>query len=229
MASFQIGRIKGRRKNFLPPIQGGRFRPYCVEVEQAAPLDDSTASDQGLTSESTSAPGSPLFDATERSSLSKRRDQGAAELRESSSVSSISSMLSLEPKKKPRPSHMDARTQEEIRLDLEKDPPLDPATQDDIVRRYRQVDQFIHAEGLYQCRYTDYMIELGRYALLFGLCLLFLWLRWYGVSGLFLGLFWHQLVFTAHDAGHVGITHNFVYDTVIGVAVTDFFGGLSIG
>lgn len=229
MTSFQIGRVEGRWKNFLPPIQGGRFRPYCVGAEQSAQSDHSTASDEDSASESTSAPGSPMFDAIEQSSLSRRTAHGVLGLRESSSVSSMSSGVSLEPTNKPKLSHMDSRTQAEIKLDLDKYPSLDPATQDDIVRRYRQLDQFIHAEGLYQCRYTDYMIETCRYALLFGLCLLFLRLGWYSVSGLFLGLFWHQLVFTAHDAGHMGITHDFLYDTVIGVVVADFFGGLSIG
>lgn len=229
MASFQIGRIEGRWKNFLPPIQGGRFRPYCIEAEQSAQLDDSITSDEDSASESSSAPGTPLFDATERSSLRRRRAHGGLGLLESSSVSSMSSVLSLEPTNKPKLSHMDARTQEEIKLDLDKYPALDPATQDDIVRRYRQLDQLIHAEGLYQCRYSDYMIEICRYAMLFGLCLLFLRLGWYSISGLFLGLFWHQLVFTAHDAGHMGITHDFVYDTVIGVVIADFLGGLSIG
>ncbi|KAI4120622.1 MAG: hypothetical protein LQ338_006882 [Usnochroma carphineum] len=229
MAFFQIGRIEGRWKNFLPPIQGGRFRPYRDEAENLAQLDDYPGSDQDSSSESSSAPGSPVFDAIERSDLSRRGSYGAPALRESSSVSSMSSAISLEPKKTPKLSHMDAWTQEEIELDLGKYPPLDAATQDDIVRRYRQLDQLIHMEGLYQCHYTDYIIEVCRYASLFTLCLLFLRLGWYSLSGLFLGLFWHQLVFTAHDAGHMGITHNFVYDTVIGVVVADFLGGLSLG
>lgn len=36
-------------------------------------------------------------------------------------------------------------------------------------------------------------------------------------------------MFTAHDAGHQGITHNFVVDTLIGMFVADFCCGLSIG
>ncbi|KAL9010520.1 MAG: hypothetical protein Q9173_004552 [Seirophora scorigena] len=228
MASFQIGRVEGRWKNFLPPIQGGRFRPYTIDTELLAVSDHWGGSNQDSDSETTSAPGTPIFDAAERSNLT-RSARGGRQLRESSSVSSMSSMSSLEQKSTPKLSHMDARTQEEIELDLTKYPPLDPTTQDDIVRRYRQLGQFIHAEGLYQCHYTDYMIEVCRYALLFSLCLMFLRLGWYSLSGLFLGLFWHQLVFTAHDAGHMGITHNFVYDTVIGVVIADFLGGLSLG
>jgi delta8-fatty-acid desaturase len=53
--------------------------------------------------------------------------------------------------------------------------------------------------------------------------------NWYCTSALFLGLMWHQLVFTAHDAGHMGITHDPVMDTTIGIIIADFIGGLSIG
>jgi len=36
-------------------------------------------------------------------------------------------------------------------------------------------------------------------------------------------------MFTAHDAGHLAITHNFVVDTLIGMFIADFCCGLSIG
>lgn len=39
----------------------------------------------------------------------------------------------------------------------------------------------------------------------------------------------HQIMFTAHDAGHRGITHNFVVDTLIGIFIGDLCCGLSIG
>lgn len=38
-----------------------------------------------------------------------------------------------------------------------------------------------------------------------------------------------QIMFTAHDAGHRGITGNFVADTLIGAFIADFCCGLSIG
>ncbi|KAL8774952.1 MAG: hypothetical protein Q9209_000431 [Squamulea sp. 1 TL-2023] len=232
MTAFQIGQIEGRWQNFLPPIQGGVFRRYSDQEQQLDGFDVCMESDQDTASESTSAPDSPLFDPVDRSSIPRCRLQETGWLRQSSSVSSMSSAESLEPlatKNSSKLSLLDARTQKEIGLDLHKYPPLDPVTQDDIVHRYRQLNQVIHAQGLYQCHYTDYLIEVYRYALLIGLCLFFLRLGWYASSGLFLGLFWHQLVFTAHDAGHMGITHNFICDTVIGVIVADFLGGLSLG
>ena len=36
-------------------------------------------------------------------------------------------------------------------------------------------------------------------------------------------------MFVAHDAGHLGITHNFIADTLIGMFVADLTCGLSIG
>ncbi|KAK5239968.1 hypothetical protein LTR16_011288, partial [Cryomyces antarcticus] len=68
-----------------------------------------------------------------------------------------------------------------------------------------------------------------RYAFLFAMFYYALKSGWYATSGLFLGLFWHQLVFTAHDAGHMGITHDFTTDTIIGIIIADFLGGLSLG
>ncbi|KAL8902055.1 MAG: hypothetical protein Q9192_000199 [Flavoplaca navasiana] len=232
MAAYQIGRIEGRWQNFLPPVQGGMFRAYSDQVQQLDRSHVLFESDRDTASESVSLPDSPIFDPADWSSSLRSRVPKSDWLHQSSSVSSMSSTESLEalePKSGPRLSLMDARTQREIDLDLDKYPSLDPATQDDIVRRYRQLGQIIQAQNLYQCDYKDYLIELVRYALLFATCLLCLRFGWYATSGLFLGLFWHQLVFTAHDAGHMGITHDFVYDTVIGVIVADFLGGLSLG
>lgn len=68
-----------------------------------------------------------------------------------------------------------------------------------------------------------------RYAGLFALFILTLRQGWYFVSACFLGLFWHQIMFTAHDAGHRGITRNITIDTMIGIFIADLCCGLSIG
>ena len=126
--------------------------------------------------------------------------------------------------------HLDVLTRKEIKLDLAKYPaPDDLVVQDAIVEKYRQLNERIKAEGLYECNYWAYAIEGVRYTLFFALMLLFLNWKWYISSAFFLGVFWHQLVFTAHDAGHMGITHNFQVDTVIGIFIADFLGGLSLG
>jgi delta8-fatty-acid desaturase len=125
-------------------------------------------------------------------------------------------------------SYLDAQTKEQIDLDLSKYPSLDLSTQDEVIRKYRELDQRLRAEGLYDCNYSAYAIETCRYVFLLSMMLLSLRLGWYGVSGMFLGCLWHQLVFTVHDAGHMGITHNFHVDTVIGIIIANFIGGLSV-
>ncbi|KAJ7932463.1 delta 8-sphingoloid desaturase protein [Mycena leptocephala] len=62
--------------------------------------------------------------------------------------------------------------------------------------------------------------RLLRYALLASLS---------AYAALFLGLFWQQLTFVAHDLGHVSVTHNWAIDRCLGILVADWIGGLSIG
>ena len=226
MTKYQIGRIEGRWKNFLPPIQGGAFRKIiepCAEIEEDQGQETSS-------SRSSTAPATPIFDMVgSQQELKDRRRHKASDLDEMSSISSASSLgsdLSILPGKL---SHMDAYTQEAINLDREKYPALDSATQDNIVREYRLLYDRIRSEGLFECNYTAYLLESCRYAFLFAMFLITLRAGWYGTSGLFLGMLWHQLVFTVHDAGHMGITHDFQIDTIIGILIADFIGGLSLG
>lgn len=202
----------------MPPIQGGKFRPY---VEGTSELEEDDDLDISPESEISRSP-SPIFDGTD--SKVRRRGNGTNKP-PSSSASSVSHVSDLDDGM----AYLDAQTKEQIDLDLAKYPSLDLATQDEIIQKYRLLDQRIRAEGLYDCNYTAYAIECCRYAFLFGMMLLFLRLGWYGMSGLFLGFLWHQLVFTVHDAGHMGITHNFTVDTLIGIVIANFIGGLSVG
>jgi delta8-fatty-acid desaturase len=222
MDRYQIGRIEGRWKNFLPPIQGGTFRSYCQGTDEAVDDEDDTSST------SSRAP-SPVFDNDD--SLMRQRRTRNTEVQRSPSMSSVSStsVTDGETVGVEGLSYLDARTKKELDLDLVKYPPLDSVTQDEIVAKYRVLNDKIRAEGLYNCNYTAYAIEVARYSFLFGMMLLTLHWGWYAISGFFLGCFWHQLVFTAHDAGHMGITHSFHGDTVIGIIIADYLGGLSLG
>lgn len=81
----------------------------------------------------------------------------------------------------------------------------------------------IRAEGLYQHNHTAYFFEIVQYLLLFSAP----W-GWYGTSVLFHDLFWHQLVISmAHDAGHMGMTHSFTIDTMIGIPIATFWEALA--
>ncbi|OTA99506.1 hypothetical protein M426DRAFT_16398 [Hypoxylon sp. CI-4A] len=222
MNRYRIGKIEGRWTNFLPPIQGGKFRPL---TDDENPGDDTEGCDSASTETSSghgSRDPSPVFDDTEPT-IRKRR--GADGLPSSTSTLSVSSV---EPDDDGM-AYLDTITKEKTSLDIEKYPSLDFATQDAIVTKYRTLHTRIKAEGLYKCNYGAYAIEVTRYSILFGLTFLFLHWGWYALSAVCLGAFWHQLVFTAHDAGHMGITHGFHTDTVIGIVIADFLGGLSLG
>ncbi|KAF1844896.1 fatty acid/sphingolipid desaturase [Cucurbitaria berberidis CBS 394.84] len=117
----------------------------------------------------------------------------------------------------------------EIEEGIRDNPSLDVATQRAIVEDYRALHQQFKDEGLYQCRYSEYAKESLRYGFLFAAFASLLYCKWYLSSAVFLGLFWQQIMFTAHDAGHRGITSNFVADTLIGAFIADFCCGLSIG
>lgn len=108
-------------------------------------------------------------------------------------------------------------------------PSLDLDTQSSISARFRALHQRVYDEGFYRCDYANYAHEAVRYVTLFALFVGSLQAEWYCSSALFLGCFWQQIMFTAHDAGHRGITQRFVTDTLIGIFIADFCCGLSIG
>lgn len=228
MDSYQIGTIEGPWLNFLPPIQGGHFRKLETvdesigQQEGYEEKDEEVNHDQDESSQESSGEPSPIFE-TADFSLRERK------LNAFSRASSSTSVSSLDVDDKTWEATSDAKTRQEIEHDLEVYPALDPDTQTEIVQKYRLLRQRIEDEGLFECRYTSYMIEIARYTFLFGMFLLTLHYAWYKTSAVFLGAFWHQLTFTAHDAGHMGITHNFQIDTTIGMIVADWCGGLSMG
>lgn len=119
--------------------------------------------------------------------------------------------------------------QQEIGRDNSDYPSLDPQVQQDIARKYSALHQRIHDEGYYNCPYLEYGKEMARYTTLFAASMVALWHEWYMTSAFFLGLFWHQIMFTAHDAAHGAITGNFEVDSLIAMFIGDFCCGLSIG
>lgn len=97
-------------------------------------------------------------------------------------------------------------------------------------RAYRELHKRIVDAGLYKTPYlTGYGPEVTRYVLLAGISAYAYSQDWLMTSAVFLGLLWHQLAFTAHDLGHMGVTHDWVIDRLIAILIADFMGGLSIG
>lgn len=224
MLSFVIGKVEGPWENFRPPIQGGVFHRRDISaVDSTSGTPESTELEDNLL-ESPPRSISP-------SSVSSLDDDSIihdSEIRQRKKASSIaSSMTSVEdgsPVFDP-----EVITRAKIAQDLIKYPAVDDATQRTIVFKYRELQKRIDAEGLYNCNYWAYGRECIRYSLLFTGCMLGLYFGWYKTAAFCLGAFWHQLVFSAHDAGHIGITHNYQVDSVIGIIIADFLGGLSIG
>ncbi|MBE3047879.1 acyl-CoA desaturase [Candidatus Bathyarchaeota archaeon] len=217
MNRYRIGRIEGPWTNYVPPIQGGVFDPLPTKE---APSPSASASDISKDASDTSgsrAP-SPVFD-TENPTLRRRHGSSpASSTHEEEDVGEMDGIT-----------YLDAQTRREIRLDLDKYPSPDSDTQALIVEKYRQLHGRLKAEGFFECNYWAYGVEATRYISFLLLSALFLRLGWYSISGAFLGMFWHQASFCVHDAGHMGITHDFTTDSLIGIFLADFCGGLSLG
>lgn len=95
---------------------------------------------------------------------------------------------------------------------------------------YKQLHKRVVSAGLYKTPYlTGYGPEVLRYITLGSLSAFAYHHNWLMTSAVFLGLTWHQLVFTAHDLGHMGVTHNWTIDRLLSIFIADFIGGLSIG
>jgi delta8-fatty-acid desaturase len=107
---------------------------------------------------------------------------------------------------------------------------LSPKQQAEHSRAYKELHSRIANAGLYETPYlTGYGPEILRYTLLGFLSAYAYFHNWLITSAVFLGLMWHQLVFSAHDLGHMGVTHNWTIDRLLGILIADFIGGLSIG
>ncbi|KAJ5289009.1 Delta 8-(E)-sphingolipid desaturase [Penicillium angulare] len=217
MIKYQIGKIEGIWVNFLPPIQGGKFRLYAEET--CSSEEDLMSQDNS--SQDGSIPPSPIFDAVDAKSTTR----GKTSAKDPNTAASTPPETELQH----RPAFLDVRTKEDIIFDTTKYPSLDQANQESIKQKYRELNTRLLADGLFDCNYSAYGIECIRYSLFAALFFIFLRLGWWSTSAFWLGCLWHQLVFTAHDAGHMGITHNFHVDTVIGIIIADFIGGLSLG
>lgn len=97
-------------------------------------------------------------------------------------------------------------------------------------KAYRELHRRIIDAGLYKTHYiSGYGPEVVRYIFLACISAYAYSHNWIITSAVFLGLFWHQLVFSAHDLGHMGVTHNWVIDRILAILIADFIGGLSIG
>lgn len=225
MKGFIIGKVQQPWESFVPPLHGGKFRPY-VEGEEEEDEKDELSEPESLGFQVTRSISPSSISSGDHSFLldpSLRRRQGSSVASSSSSATSMTSVsIDVE-------SSMEAWTRQGVDVDLAKYPALDMETQGKIIKQYRELDIQMRAHGLYDCNYVRYLKEITRYLAFLSAAFLLLHYGWYKTSALFLGLFWHQIAFSAHDAGHMGITHNFHIDTCFGIFLAGFCGGLSLG
>lgn len=107
---------------------------------------------------------------------------------------------------------------------------LSPKIQQRHSDAYRELHKRVTDAGLYETPFiTGYGPEFIRYFSALALSTIAYKYAWFKTSALFLGFVWHQMTFFVHDLGHMGVTHNWVLDRVIGILVADLFGGLSVG
>lgn len=199
MRAFRIGRVQAPWINLTPPIQKGMHKDVEAIID---------TKDTKLRPDQQEKPRAPSM----------------------TRVNSYCKSMEKEKIEDPSQSdYADMAVREEIERDLAAYPSLDPTTQHAISEKYRLLAKRVEDEGFYQCDYWAYGRESLRYLLLFSCFMVALKAKWYITSACFLGLFWHQIMFTAHDAGHLAITHNFAIDTVIACFIADFCCGLSIG
>lgn len=219
MHRYAIGRIVGPWENFIPPIQGGVFRP----AEEEKTIVCSNASVPEHASSRDSMRIRAVDSGVDLSGLASddlcRSDDCDVTPTTSQPANTMCSPET----------YIAGRIQHEIDADLDKYPSLDASTQHEIAVKFRALHKRIQDEGFYECRLSEYGKEMVRYTAIFATFVFFLNRGWYFVSACFLGLFWHQIMFTAHDAGHRGITSNLTADTLIGIFIADFCCGLSIG
>lgn len=116
-----------------------------------------------------------------------------------------------------------------VKEDLKDIPSLDYETQRWLSIKYNELHTKIIDEKLYDCPYIEYFYQFCLNLGLLLYSLVFYKTKHYFISAIFLGFFWQQLVFIAHDAGHISITHNYQIDNIIGILIADWCGGLSIG
>ncbi|TKA75245.1 hypothetical protein B0A49_05545, partial [Cryomyces minteri] len=204
MSKYCIGRIEGSWTNFTPPIRGGTFRP--IEENDTSSEEDDFGSNTSSLSESSATSFESNASATMKRTQARTSDSDAE---------SEARHLSAE-------TYTERTMQKELLKDLRDYPSLSPETQRSITRKYQQLHQTAKDEGFYDCPYIEYGKEIARYSTLFAVFIVALRAEWYITSAVFLGLFWHQIMFTAHDAGHMAITHNFVTDSLIGMFIADF-------
>ncbi|AMD21354.1 HER075Cp [Eremothecium sinecaudum] len=200
-AKWRIGRIDYRWENLLPPIQAGKTQD-SKNTKLDIDEDDEESEATLYSSSSSQSCDSTL------NSQATLYDTVIAD-----------PMLPSE--------RFDAKLIEDEEAEL---PSFDPDTQAYILEEYEKTRKLLLEAGLFNCRYYKYLKEAARIGTLLFLVYYTLYHKnMQLLSAFLLGCAWQQAVFIAHDAGHISITHHYQVDSVIGIIIASFIGGLSLG
>ncbi|KAI9051214.1 hypothetical protein LZ554_005316 [Drepanopeziza brunnea f. sp. 'monogermtubi'] len=218
MLRYQVGIVAEKWVNVTPPIQREQVAKEVKHANERAIRDAQQRTTTGelpefliqddSSSDSASSSGASVFD---DSLLSRYR----------SHASFASSRTSL--------SSADVSDVEDEKEGNGAEESSDQKTLAEITDSFRELVAKLEGRGLYETPYWAYAGDAFRVTLNFTIMLLLLRSGWYLTSAVFMGCFWHQLVFTAHDAGHRSITHDLHWDSMIGMTLGNYLGGLSLG
>lgn len=253
---WKIGEINYKWLNFLPPIQGGKFRSFqeqelekvnaVVNVDIKEESISTSTSSEDLKSNSSTDPSDvedlisvktsnpqPKAQTMSSKPLPKMSGEAAVPITPKipqGFIPSLSTKEGYERSVVKDPSDViDNFDNSKVEDDLKTIPALDYKTQEHLSQEYNKLHDIIIKGGYYDCPYMEYAKEATRIAILFGISFYMLYKKWFFTSAVFMGLGWQQLVFIAHDAGHISITHGYQTDNIIGMIVASFIGGLSLG
>lgn len=201
MKGYSVGNIPvGMRwPNRVPPIQGGRYSVEDNYEDEGIVMDGSDGSES---------------DTSLHIRINRKKDVPRK--------MTIHEVV-------PNVNQLTPHERMEIERDLAKYPSLDPITQGNIQTKYRELAERLEREGYYQCHYLrDYGSEALRWFFFACVSGMLYSYGWYKLSAVFLGIFWHQVTFAVHDAGHMGVTHSFNVDGLLASTIASFVGGLSV-
>ncbi|QPG75125.1 hypothetical protein FOA43_002468 [Brettanomyces nanus] len=202
---FSIGVIDHRWINLLPPIQGGIYSTHKEKLQT-----------------------DKLMSGEMKVTIKPKMPQGIIPKSGMSELCPIVQSSSTNPIRDPEVvvNNFDNRL---VQKDLDSIPSLDYDTQWFISLKYNELHDTLVKQGLFDCQYIEYFKQFCINFTLLMYVLIFFKTEHYFLSAVFLGFFWQQLVFVAHDAGHLAITHDYQIDNIIGTIIADWIGGLSLG
>lgn len=253
MRPFMIGRVSDAEWD--GEEGGSGWRPIMPPIEvglwPVPPLPTDDGNDSGYSSGdsqrelSKGSPRAPLPPSTRtRPQLQGRHGQSRPRLPGAPDRSSLTLTERLRLLEPPAPSPEVLQSGFDVTM----------ARQHHLSLSYRRLHQKVQAQGYYRAPqpFYGYGPDLARLSLLFAAFFalspfwpvfkaflrfsssaadeivgMSVWRHFF--SAVFLGLWWHQLAFVAHDAGHSGVSGKWWLDRLLGIFIADFLGGLSIG